>query len=66
MSDEKGDPLVEAVTRRLSSENARELWEPVAQEYYRDGPDAAIEFLNAEKQRLEEHIERLLTEFDGR
>ncbi len=67
MSDTQSDRFTESVAGRLSSERARELWEPIAQEFDRDrgGPDAAIELLNADKQSLEERIQRLLSEFEG-
>ena len=64
MSDAQGDQFSETVGGRILSEQARELWEPVRQEYDRAGPDAAIEFLNVEKQRLEEQIQRLISEFE--
>ena len=55
----------ESVEDRLASEEeARELWGPTAQEFDRDGPDAAREYLVAEKQRLEEHVQRLINEFN--
>ena len=31
-----------------SDENSRELWRPIADEFNRDGPDAAKEYLEAE------------------
>ena len=65
MSDTQSVRFSETVAGRLSSERARELWEPVEQEFDRGGPDAAIELLNADKQSLEERIQRLLSEFDG-
>lgn len=65
MSDTQSVRFSETVTGRLSSERARELWEPIEQEFDRGGPDAAIELLNADKQSLEERIQRLLAEFDG-
>ena len=46
-----------------SNESARELWQPVAQEFDRSGPEDAWEFLNAEQQRLEGQVQRLLSEF---
>jgi hypothetical protein len=52
----------ELVGRQLSSEEARTLWTPMAQELDRvdGGPDAAKEYLDAERQRLEERVENLL------
>lgn len=64
MNGAQRDQFSRVVGERLSSEEARELWEPVAQEFDRNGPDAAREFLNAEKQRLEEQVRRLLDEFE--
>ena len=66
MDDEQGERFTEVVAGRLSSENARELWEPIAQEFDRGGPDAALEFLNVEKQNLEGGIQRLLAEFENK
>ncbi len=45
---------------RLTSEEARALWTPMAQEFDRDGPDAAKKYLEAERQQLEEYVKSLL------
>jgi len=52
----------ELVGRSLSSEESHSLWIPVAQELDRigGGPDAAKEYLDAERQRLEKRVENLL------
>ena len=54
----------DSVEKRLASEEARELWGPTAQEFDREGPDAAREYLVAERQRLEEQVQRLIDEFN--
>lgn len=63
MSNEEGYRFSEAVRAKLSDDAARELWEPVAQEFNRAGPDAAREYLNAEMQRLREQVQKRLGEF---
>lgn len=47
-------------SRLASEEEARALWNPLAQELDRGGPDAARAYLNAECQRLEGRIQNLL------
>lgn len=65
MSETESVKFSELVRERLASnESARELWQPVAQEFDRDGPEAAGEFLNAQQQQLEEQVQRLLKEFN--
>lgn len=51
--------------RLLGWHNAESLWVAVAQEYVREGPDAAIEYLAGEKQRLVERVHRLLVDVEG-
>ena len=63
MSNEDSYGFSEAVKSKLEDDAARELWEPVAQEFNRAGPDAAREYLDAETQRLEEQLKRQLAEF---
>ena len=55
------------VTRSFSNneESALELWRPVAQEFDRGGPEAAKEYLEAERQRLVERVEDLLSQVEG-
>lgn len=52
------------VEQRLSSEESRSLWVPIAQELDRvdGGPEAAKEYLDAQRQRLEERVENLLSQ----
>ena len=65
MSETKGARFSELVGEKLASnESARELWQPVAQQFDRSGPEDAWEFLNAEQQRLESQVQRLLNEFN--
>ena len=47
-----------------SNEPARELWQLVAQEFDRIGPESASELLNAQQQQLEEQVQRLINEFN--
>ena len=61
MDETKMPQFSELVEKRLDAdENSRELWSPIADEFNRGGPDAAKEYLEAEGQRLLEHIEKLL------
>lgn len=59
--------FTDSVRQRLSGqENAESLWTSVAQEFMRNGPDAASEYLAGEKQRLVERVRRLLGDVEGR
>ncbi len=64
MTESRDTKFSELVGRRLSSEESQSLWIPVAQELDRvgGGPDAAKEYLDAERQRLEERVENLLSQ----
>ena len=64
MAESRDTRFSELVGRRLSSEESQSLWIPVAQELDRigGGPDAAKEYLDAERQRLEERVENLLSQ----
>lgn len=65
MSETESVRFSELVRERLASnEPARELWQPVAQEFDRNGPESAGELLNAHQQQLEEQVQRLLNEFN--
>ena len=63
MDSEQGYRFSEAVRSKLASDAARELWEPVAQEFNRGGPDAAREYLDAEMEQLREQVQRRFDEF---
>lgn len=65
MSNEDGYRFSEAVRAKLADDAALELWEPIAQEFNRAGPDAAREYLDAVTQRLEEQVKRQFAEFQG-
>lgn len=58
------DRFSEIVAARLHSGDGRPLWIPVAQELDRadGGPDAAKEYLDAQRQGLVERVENLLSE----
>jgi hypothetical protein len=64
MAESRDTKFSELVGRRLSSEESQSLWIPIAQELDRvgGGPDAAKEYLDAERQRLEERVENLLSQ----
>ena len=64
MAESQDTPFSELVGRRLSSEESRSLWVTVAQELDRldGGPDAAKAYLDAQRQGLEERVEKLLAE----
>lgn len=68
MSEEQPIQFSAAVGKFLESEgnDAQELWTPIAQEFDRAGPDAAREYLEAQRQQHEERVENLLQEVDGR
>ena len=67
MAESRDTQFSELVGRRLSSEESQSLWIPVAQELDRvgGGPDAAKEYLDAERQRLEERVKNLLAQAKG-
>ncbi len=52
--------------RLMSEEQARQLWIPIAEEFDRSGPYIAKEYLEAELQLLEERVQDLLNQFEGR
>ena len=67
MSETREPKFSELVGEQLASqEEARTLWIPIAQEFDRDGPDAAKEYLDAARQRLEERVQNLLNEVEGK
>ena len=64
----EGVSFTELVSRRFSpgEEDTETLWASVAQEFTRGGPDAANEYLAAERQGLVERVRRLLGDVEGR
>lgn len=59
--------FTESVKELLAGqEDAESLWLSVAQEFLRDGPDAASEYLAGAKQGLLERVRRLLDDVEGR
>ena len=62
MVSSKEKRFSELVAAELTTEDSRSLWMPVAQELDRvdGGPDAAIEYLDAQRQILEERVRNLL------
>ena len=45
---------------------ARTLWTPLAHQYDGDGPEAAREYLEAQKQQLVNHVKKLLGQVEER
>ena len=65
MSESHKIRFSDLVERQLApQEEARALWIPIAQEFDRDGPDAAREYLSAEGQQLEGRIKELLQQVE--
>ena len=64
MAEARETQFSELVGKRLSSEESQSLWIPVAQELDREGggPEAAKEYLDAQRQHLEERVENLLSQ----
>ena len=57
----------ELVTNRLEAqEDALSLWNPVAEHFESDGPDAAKEYLDGEADRLVQRVQNLLNQFQDR
>ena len=52
------------VTQQLAPD-IRELWEPMADNFKREGPEAVKTYLDAEKYRLESRVRSLLEQFKG-
>ena len=49
-----------------AQDGARTLWVPLRQQFAREGPDAAREYLLAQRQRLVEQVEKQLYGVDER
>jgi hypothetical protein len=65
MSNADETRFSETVAKQLEShETARELWQPIAENYDQYGPESAREYLDAERQQLKDLIRRLLEEFE--
>lgn len=47
-------------------DGARSLWVPLRNQFDRDGPDAAREYLLARRQQLVDQVEKQLDQVDGR
>lgn len=65
-----GDEATFSELVRLSTsddqDGARTLWVPLRNQFDREGPDAAREYLLAQRQRLVEQVEKQLHQLDGR
>lgn len=62
MVESEDNRFSDTVAAKLMLEDSRSLWTPIAQELDRSdgGPDAAREYLDAQRQRLEERVKNLL------
>ena len=47
-------------------QEARSLWVPLAQQFDREGPGAAREYLAAQRQQLADHVRRLVDQVKER
>ena len=67
MTQTQEPSFTDLVERNLSAEDetVKSLWRPIADEFDRDGPEIAKAYLDAERQRLEEKVQKLLDEFEG-
>ena len=64
-----GEPTFSELVRLSTSahqDGARTLWVPLRNQFDREGPDAAREYLLAQRQRLLEQVEKQLNQLDGR
>ena len=50
----------------MNTPGARTLWVPLRQQFEREGPDAAREYLLAQRQQLADQVEKLLDQVDER
>ena len=68
MSTGREPKFSELVRLSTSAEHvgARALWVPLRQQFDREGPDAAREYLLAERQKLVNQVEKLLDQVDER
>ena len=68
MSADRESSFSELVKLSTSAqqEGARILWVPLRQQFDRDGPDAAREYLLAQRQNLMCQVEKLLNQVDER
>ena len=60
--------FADSVSKALArgKDDAETLWASIAEEFAREGPEAAGEYLDAERQRLVERVRRLLRDVEGR
>ena len=64
-----GEPRFSELVRLSTSahqDGARTLWVPLRNQLDREGPDAAREYLLAQRQRLVEQVEKQLDQLDER
>lgn len=60
--------FTDLVSAALSADQqgARTLWVPLGEQFDSDGPDAVKEYLEAQRQQLVDHVEKLLHQVKGR
>ena len=68
MSTDRESSFSELVRLSTSDrhEGARNLWVPLRQQFDREGPDAAREYLLAQRQQLVDQVEELLNQVGER
>ena len=54
------------LTFSSDQDEARSLWVPLAQQFDREGPDAAHEYLAAQRQQLVDQVKKLLRQVEER
>ncbi len=67
--DTGGETAFAGLVRLSTSDEhtgARTLWVPLRQQFEREGPDAAREYLLAQRQQLADQVEKLLDQVDER
>ena len=64
MAESQDTKFNELVAKKLSTNESQSLWIPVSKELDRPGggPEAAMEYLDAQRQQLENRVENLLDE----
>ena len=65
MADEKSTHAFNEMVTQVLTPDTRELWAPMADNFDREGPEAAKTYLEAERDRLESIVRSLLEQFKG-
>ena len=68
MTTYEKDRFSEQVTSAFSTEQeeAKTLWVPLKQQFDKEGPEAAWEYLEAQRQQLADHVKKQLDHVKGR